>query len=397
MIIMAECNKCGTKLEENGKFCRKCGAKFEIVQTEAITKEAIGILNEIKNRKRIKYASLVFIAILVLALIFTSYQYYYFNKEYQTYYEKFNVEKGEKESYITLFNTEKTNKEAEIELRKQKEAELTETQALVVTREKEASDLRTDIIEEKAAKAEIQSDLDIKSNQLKAIRAEVTDINSEIGKLQYWVSSNAKLGTNLLSDIHSLVGSTLSFPNPEQCNINLNEMGADMSKLGFRWVDDSTTSNGTSLDGIYDVATFWGTKRGDCEDFALFMSAWIRSEYELAMNNCSESNITLQVAFMTKLKCPCNVHVICGDVTGMGGHCEVAITNTGDPYSGIAYFQNAQIIEPNGGYYDGLGSNRFKSSRYYLFTYNDFITYYSNGSIKSLQNAKEKVEAFENE
>ncbi|MFA5888165.1 MAG: zinc-ribbon domain-containing protein [Candidatus Nanoarchaeia archaeon] len=400
---MNNCSKCGTKLEGTEKFCRKCGNKIKIVQVDTTTKETIGILNAIKNKKKIRYASLAFIAILVLALIFTSYQYYYFNKEYQTYYEKFNIEKGEKESYISLFNTEKTNKEAEIALRKQKEVELTETQSLVVAKEKEVSGLRTNLIEETAAKAEVQSDLDktaaeleAKSNQVKAIRAEVSDINSEIGKLQSWVSSNAKLDATLLSSVHSLVGSPLGFPTPWQCVIDANEMGDDMSRLGFRWVDDSTTSNATSLDRIYDVATFWGTKKGDCEDFSLFMSAWLRAEYERAKNNCSESNITVQVSFMEELKCPCNFHVICGDVEGIGGHCEVAITNSGNPYSGIVYANSAHIIEPQGGYYEGLGSNAFKIIRN-LFTHNDFITYYSNGIVKSLQKAKEKVEAVEND
>lgn len=376
---MAECNKCGTKLEGNERFCRKCGTNIGI--DEKPKEKRQGFFEALASNKILKYFALAFVTILFISLIFTSYQYYYFNKEYKVYYEQFNIQKAQKESYISLFNTEKTAKEAEIELRKQKESELTETQALVVAKEREVSGLRTNLIEETAAKAEVQSDLDktaaeleAKSNQVKAIRAEVSDINSEIGKLQSWVSSNAKLGAEILSSIHSQTGVPTTI-QPYKCSIDANRIGADMSRLGFTWVDDKTTTNGTDFDRIYDVNAFWNSKRGDCEDFSLFMAAWLREEYELAKQNCSENNTYVRFATLDELRCPCNFHVICGELQDNTGHCEVAITNSGDPYSGIVYINSAHIIEPQGGYYDGLGSNAFKVIRN-LFTHNDFITYY---------------------
>ncbi|MDD4878370.1 MAG: hypothetical protein PHO02_05040 [Candidatus Nanoarchaeia archaeon] len=381
-------------MEGKEKFCRKCGNKIDINDKNNEMKSSFW--TTLAANKILKYFAFSFVIFLIISLAFTSYQYYYFNKEYKTYYEKFNVEQGEKERYIGLFNTEKTSKEAEIALREQKEAELKETQDIVVTKERELSGVRTDLIEEKVEKAEIQTELNTKTQQLAAIRTEVSDIKSEIGKLQWWVSSNAKLDLIRLSDIHNITRSPLSFPTPWKCVINANKIGMDMDKLGFKWVDDSTTSNATSLDKIYDVNTFWETKTGDCEDFSLFMSAWLRAEYERALTNCSEKNITVEVSAIQELNCPCNFHVVCGDVEGIGGHCEVAITNSGDPYSGVAYANNAQIVEPQGGYYSGLGSNEFKNIRY-LFTDDDFITYYLDGSIKALKNAKEKVEVFENE
>ena len=104
---MTECSKCGTKLEGAEKFCRKCGAKIDIDEVFIETK--YHFFEVLASNRILKYFVLAFVTFLFISLVFTSYQYYNF-------YEKFNIEKGEKENYISLFNTEKTNKEAEIEL-----------------------------------------------------------------------------------------------------------------------------------------------------------------------------------------------------------------------------------------------------------------------------------------
>jgi len=405
---MKYCNKCGAEIKGKEKFCRKCGAKLDIPKKESKKEE-----NKLRHKdtQKVKekawktYLLYAFLALLVLSLAFTSYQYYYFQKEYNAYYSKFKYEESEKERYVNLYNTEKQNKESEIDKRRQTESQLSDAQATIQAKSTEISGLRGTLSEEQSTRSSLQTELSTaeqtlssQSQQLQTVQKEVQDIVYTINRLETFVKDSAELPNNILTKIHGLCGSPIE-QSGDTCIINANKMGSDMNYcIDFTWTDDKTTSNFADGQRIFDVNTFWQSKEGDCDDFGFFMAAWLRSEYKIAKSICS--NIKVQVkngglfSSPTYVNCPCDFYAVGGCYSGRSScHMETGIGPSTDVYSSSSFVYNMHVVEPQNGGYDGYAPNNFDGGVNWIFTYDDFLILSNNRLYQSISGAKDKIES----
>jgi len=398
---MNYCNKCGNEIKGKEKFCIKCGTKILASKTDPekidkIQKEQNAYIPQKKTWKT--YSIYTFIVLLMLSVAFTSYQYYYYFKEYNNYYSKFKVEESEKERYINLFNTEKQNKESEIALRRQVESQLSDAKATIQAKSSEISGLRGTLAEEQTTRIGLQSQLSeteqalgTQSQELQTVKREVDDVINTINSLETFVKSNSILSDSILTKIHGLCGSPIKISG-RNCIIDANKMGSDMTScIGFKWVDDETTSNFADGQRIFDVNTFWQSKEGDCDDFGFFMAAWLRSEYETAKSTCGASNILVQITSggllsnPTYITCPCDFYAIGGHITKWGGgyHMETGISTSSNLNP-----RNIYIVEPNGGGYDYYGDGSVMDNVIWLFTKDDFIIFHNGQITNSISKIK---------
>lgn len=396
---MKHCNKCGTKLRDNvAEFCHKCGNKLKREIKHEVTE-----IN--RPKKPIFFWIAIIILLIGLGIAFEQGVHYY--NKYNEYLDKYNYQVAETNRYQNLYKTEEQAKNNEVNLRRQKEAELSNVQSTLQAKNTEISGLRGTLSEEENARSGLQSELSTtqqalgqSTQQSEVIQKEVAEIMYNINSLESWVKENAYLPSDDISKIHSLCGDPLE-RSGNMCIIDVEKMGKDMGRcIGFRWVDDTKTSNFATGERIFDLNTFWQSKEGDCDDFAFFMTAWIRKEYERAKTICSDSSIRIKMRSSTfssnaiYINCPCNIYHICGHITkwGGGGHCEVGITNYGNPYSGASFYSNLEITEPQSGEYDGKTQNVFDSV-WSLFTENDYLGINNNQVSTSIQSAKQKIQS----
>ena len=77
-----KCPKCGINIEKDDRFCPECGINTEH-HKNAKHSSTDGV------RKKRNWVIYSIIGILLLALVFASYQYYHYFKEYNNYFSKF--------------------------------------------------------------------------------------------------------------------------------------------------------------------------------------------------------------------------------------------------------------------------------------------------------------------
>ena len=139
--------------------------------------------------------------------------------------------------------------------------------------------------------SQTESQLSQQTTEVETVRKELQDILYSLNNLEHWVSDNAELKSSTYSTVTSMCDHSVTVSNGV-CTIDTKQLGQNMKQcLGFTWVDDETTSNFNDGDVIYEAQTFFNSKDGDCDDFSLFYTAWLRSEYNYAKYYCTENNI----------------------------------------------------------------------------------------------------------
>jgi len=379
------CNKCGDKLLENKHFCRKCGTKIEVQTT------AKNIPVTPKNHFTYFY---IFIAILILALVFTSYQYSYFNKEYKTFYEKFKYEESEKQRYINLYTTEKQNKESEITLRRQKEVELADAQTTIQTKDSQIEQLRSVLSTEQITRLGLQnqlsgtqSTLNQKDQQLQVLNKDVTNIRNELNFVSTWIKNAAYISADKQTKITALTGSPITITG-NTCIIDANKLGKDMnSKLGFAYEYkkiERTPQYGYSW--YYDLDTFWLSKEGVCVDYAIFVSARLRTELQKAESLCNK--VYVKLSTNQYLQCPCYSYSVGGEIRGTTSwHMISAVSTNNNPKN--SDFNDYYCFESQTGMYYGKCNQYFDILRD-VISADDFI-WVASSSRYSVSDAQLKL------
>ncbi|MFH2106045.1 MAG: hypothetical protein ABII22_02200 [Candidatus Micrarchaeota archaeon] len=320
----------------------------------------------------------------------------YFFIENERHFSLYAKESDEKEKYMNMYLVQGNNTKQETNLRREQQKELGVCKDELQAKETDNSDLqarleseveRADALQDKVM--ENNALLKLKAEELLTTKKEVENIIYNLDNLENFVSSNSLISKEQENKIHSYCG------NPaKNCIIDANKMGRDMTKcLGFVWVDDQTTSNFADGQRIFDLNTFWLSKQGDCDDFALYMAAWLRTEYKNLQSSCRESEIRVKVDMDTYVQCPCNFYSIGGYVTKIGGtyHMETGIGQKGKENPEDIY-----IVEPQDGNFDGMGNGNVMTDVYWLFTKDDFRTYsYDTNEILSISGIKNKLSELE--
>lgn len=355
---MTNCKKCGHKNKSEAQFCVKCG--HGLVQNKKA---------DFVSRKKFILYLVIFITAIIFLVAFSWWQ------------------ANQRNTLIS----ERTELNAQIDGLKNevitKEGTINELQSQTSTLQSQAQSSESQLREVQQSALQTQSNVE-------ETKKELQDIVSSLNNLESWVSQNAKLPSDTFNLVSQMCKHSIT-KTGDKCIIDANAMGAKMrSCLGFTWVDDTTTSNFNSGDVIYDTATFFNSKKGDCDDFAFFYTAWIRSEYEYAKTLCTEDKISIKFSSSLSLVCPCEVYEVCGGLKSGGGHCETGVTTkSNSPNNPSTFLNNLYIIEPQSGSYDGLTFNQFETIWEY-FTPNDFITVSNNNAIiSSIQFAKQKANA----
>lgn len=350
------CPHCHKKTRKGSEFCTNCGEKIKA-----------------KSHSGGFKASYVVISVLIIACILL----------------------------VFLLNNEVSSKRQLSSYNQELEQEIEGLNEQILVKNNQIEELGGQISSTQQQVSSIQSELSQTESQLsqqtteaETVKNELQDILHNLNYLESWVSDNAELVSHTYSTVTSMCGHSVTVSNGI-CTIDTKELGQNMKQcLGYTWVDDKTTSNFNQGDVIYDAQTFFNSKVGDCDDFSLFYTAWLRSEYNYAKYYCSESNIYVKFSDGKTLKCPCDFYAICGGLNSGGGHCETAITpGSADPYSPSSFLNSVYIVEPQSGYYSGTTYEEF-SSIWQYFTEDDFIGINSGTTVSSsIQQAKSKAEA----
>lgn len=394
---MKFCNKCGTEITGNEKFCRKCGVNLSAHNEESKKQEHYEV-HTTKKRTWKTYTLYTLLILLILFLAFTSYQYYYYFEEYNNYYSKFRYEESEKDRYINLFNTEKQNKESEISKRRQTESQLSDAHATIQAKNTEILELRNTLIEEQNIRDSLQNELSQAqthlgqtSEQLSVLRNEVNIIRDELNWVGRWIRDAAYIEQSRLNVINSLAGSAITIKE-NTCIIDANKIGSDMNtKLGFTYEYkklDKTPAHGYSW--YYDLDTFWLSKEGVCVDYAIFVSARLRTEIKKANNLCDE--VYVKLSNSKYIKCPCFVYAVGGKIRGTTSdwHMVSAVSKNNNPKQ--SNFHDYHCFESQSGKYHGSCNDYFEPLRS-VFSINDFIYIDPNTNIRySLSNTKSKLD-----
>jgi len=329
------------------------------------------------------------VAILIIGLLTSSYFLYKYVSGFNDLKEIYAKQQTETSKYKTLYEKEAQLKSQEVIAKQQATAESEKLKTSLYYEQSESQSVKGQL-------KTTQSELDQTKIKVATVKTEVTDLLYTLNNLETFVKSNNKLSNTILTKIHSLCGSPITFSG-SNCIIDTNKIGIDMGNcIGFKWVDDKTTSNFADGQRIFDPTTFWLSKEGDCDDFGLFMSAWLRSEYNIAKSTCSESNIYMKIkksyfANPEYITCPCDFYAV-GGCYGQGSSChmETGISVSLNPYQNN--LPNAiHVIEPQSGYYDGIASSTFYGGVFWIFTENDFLTLSKNKVISSIKSTKEKL------
>lgn len=381
---MVYCKKCGTKVKEGYLFCSKCGLKVKKLKEEKEPKkikkvEAKHIAQGIS--KNIFYSVLI---ISIISLIVTS---GYINKYVNEFYDMKNLysqQKSETDKYKKMYEQEANVKQQEIRKRQEAEAETSQVTSELYSEQQRLSNVQKEL-------SSTKTELEQTQEQVSVVKKEVEDIVYTLNNLESWVDENALLPYDKLSNIHNSCGTYIDVQE-NNCIIDAKQMGQDMKIcLRFYWVDDKITSNFGTGERIFDIDTFWQSKEGDCDDFALFFASWLRTEYNHAKAICGEKSIYIKLDESKFIKCPCDIYSVCG-AYGNSGHCETGVSQTSyKPSEGYTFFSNLYIIEPQNGGYGGTSLEEFKNV-WEFFSENDFASVSDYKVSRSIQSAKIKLQ-----
>lgn len=320
----------------------------------------------------------VLLGAFLIALIFASYQYYSYFKQYEEYYGKFKFEESEKQRYIALYNTETANKNAEIEQRRRAEVKLAETQATMQSQAGQIASLKGTLSDEQQTRQSLQSSLSGTTaqlgqtqQQLDVLSKQAGDIRNELNFVSTWIRAASHLPSNMKSSVDALAGSALS-SSGDVCVVDARKIGTDMeSSLGFEYDNaklDRKVEAGYSW--YYDLDTFWQSKAGVCVDFAIFAAARVRSELDAARaHGCSRTFVKFSDA--ASLACPCYAYSVGGRIRGADvWHMVTAVSPSGDPLR--ASFADFYCFEPQNGNFLGRCDQYFDPLRDVLSA-DDFV------------------------
>jgi|TARA_B100001971_G_C18204456_1_gene546686 hypothetical protein len=402
---MKYCNKCGEETKGSEKFCRKCGAKLVIPKKEPskeikVHKKEVHKEDTVKEEKRevkekVKTVTTsgiskpifygISITLIVIIGVFVSLYVKYLNEFNDLTLQYQNLEQ-DRNNYKNLYQKESGLKQDEIRKRQTAESVTQRTEQQLTSEQKRAGSLQTEL-------SQTEKELSSTMQQVEVVKNEFQDILYQINGLETFVKDNADLSGSRLNIIHSLCGNPIT-RDGDSCVIDANKMGSDMTScIDFTWVDDKTTSNFADGQRIFDPDTFWSSKEGDCDDFAMFMAAWLRSEYDLAKSMCSQVSIKVKSGGWGSspiyVNCPCKIYSVGGCYIGRDScHMEVGISKDIDIY-GYGAVNNIHVVEPQGGAYRGLAPNTYDGGVNWIFTENDFLNLNNNNVYRSLKETKQ--------
>lgn len=300
------------------------------------------------------------------------------------------------------------------------EAQITNIQSQLNTKLSEAESLQTKLssTEQQLASASAQlntaqQELAQAKGQIQEQQTQIYETSREVGKveqriltLENFVSENAYLPDQIAVQIHSKCGNPIT-KTGDTCFIDTCKMGKDMMDcLGFKWYDDNSTSG--DLQSLFDVWSFWNSKKGDCDDFAFFTSAWLRYEIEQSKKICSSTVALMKpktTSFLFFETCGDalsainindvgQVYDVCGCFSSGGCHCEVGVNSNPSltPFDNY-FFESVYLFEPQGGAYQGKSNEEFNSGIGWLFAKDDFydIDMGTNQASSSLSSLKEDL------
>lgn len=231
----------------------------------------------------------------------------------------------------------------------------TELQAInteLTAKQAELGSVKSDL---ESTKGELQST----NNELTRLQTEVekkiSDVENRIWSLEQWTSDNSMLSTSISSSLHSMCEVPVS-----SCVVDAQKIGRSMNTCGgFRYENDViTTGKG---DDLFTINDFWNGKVGDCDDYALFVAGWVRSEIKNKRGDCPK--VDVKISNEKTIDGPVDVYTICGYSKKLNsGHCEVGIIQRGyNPFDDLAFYSMLDITEPQSGGYDNKATNAFSS------------------------------------
>lgn len=304
--------------------------------------------------------------------------------------------------------------------RKNAETQIATIQSQLNAKSNEAENLQTKISSTEQQLASVSAQLNTAQQELAQAKGQIQEqqtqiyeTSREVGKveqriltLESFVSENAYLPDQIAVQIHSKCGNPIT-KTGDTCFIDTCKMGKDMMDcLGFKWYDDNSTSG--DLQSLFDIWSFWNSKKGDCDDFAFFTSAWLRYEIEQSKNVCSSTvalmkpKTTSFLFFETcgdalsaiSVKNESQIFDVCGCFSSGGCHCEVGVNSNPSltPFDNN-FFESVYLFEPQGGAYQGKSNEEFNSGIGWLFANNDFydIDMGTNQASSSLSSLKEDL------
>lgn len=346
----------------------------------------------IANQKNIITILLIISAI---SLIFATIQYYNFNNFRSLYFQE-QSKREKAENQLSNIQSQLQAKTSEAQTFQTKLSS-TEQQLASVS-----SQLNTAQQELAQAKGQIQE----QQTQIYEISRDVGKVEQRILTLETFVSENAYLPEQIANEIHSKCGNPIT-KEGDTCFIDTCKMGKDMLDcLNFKWYDDNATSG--DLQSLFNVWSFWNSKKGDCDDFAFFTSAWLRYEIQQSKKSCSATVTLLKpktTSFLFFETCgnalsainindAGQIYDVCGCFSSGGCHCEVGVNANPSltPFDNY-FFESVYLFEPQGGAYQGKSTDEFSSGIGWLFANNDFydIDMRTNQTSNSLSSLKAEL------
>lgn len=343
--------------------------------------------------KKTNVAAIILTIFLVLAVAaagvsgYFNYKQYLWLKDSQGWNEKFKVEIDDKAETINSLRSQVTDYRV---AEKKANDKITMLEGIVSDNRVSINNLQSTLNQannnlriKTNELASTQNDLSVTSRRLTNTEStlaqtqqEVADITGTLNNLQAWVDDNAFLNNNLNAEVTNTLKKPVvtASTGSDAVFIDLNEMGRQMySSFGFSYKSDSAVSYGRTNDKFYDIYTFWRFKVGDCDDFANFYAAWLRTLKK------SYSNAKLNFGSFYLPDSNNHIYIVCGELLNGGGHCVV-----GAGY--ISDIKNMYLVEPQGGAYLGQTFDAFKNL-WGIFDEDNFYVMRSNGVYSSLSTA----------
>jgi len=339
-------------------------------------------LKKCKHKKFIIPLIILFLFLSASGVVIYQYNYWY------------NYEKGlrikrdqtiqDRDSKISLLGREITNLESNLQNTKE---ELPETKIRLTSTENKLRYTERDleITETKLSDTEFdlektnynlqntqntlqttQTELTSANQQVAQVKVQVAEISNTIYNLESWVSDNAQLNNNLITEMNAVYKTDYITEYDGMFVIDLNIMGKMMfSDFKFQYENDATLTGGRKGDNIFDINEFWSMRKGDCEDFANFYVAWLRS----IINQYGEDKVQLKPG-NGYLYSNVDIYNVCGELKTGTGHCVVGIGNVYNMDSMI-------LIEPQGGRFLGNAFEVFETL-YNVISENNFYNFKDN-------------------
>jgi len=233
---------------------------------------------------------------------------------------------------------------------------------------------------------------------LAAISSDLSEVENRINYLTNYVNENAYLPESISSDLHTQYG------DPVEGNI------IDTCEIGRMMARRFSYRTDTGGDNVFNVEKFWDLRQGDCDDFAFFAAAWLRSEIMRVKKSGGTPIVSFGEVkqqcwlFFCSTKCDPTllltaddieekVVMACGTLKGGGGHCEVGVLGV-NPKAAVfkkAPTSSLYVFEPQSGENQGLFTDEF-TSPHALFTSDDYISFSGNAIEFRLSDIKERVD-----